>query len=334
MTGATTYNETSPISGLDVLRIGGALLVTAQHALTLTKHEDWSTFRSLNVGQVGVAIFLGISGLLANTSRRRPVPWLVQRLRRLFPAYWIVMIVGFILARVTGYKKFTPGQVLSQMLGLGFLTHPESLVNVATWFITPLLVCYACLFFARLANRPLLVPVLLIVLTISDACLTDRMWHHGRYWSWLHCITYFACAALVAAGLAHRRLRGILAAGVVVLLGTWFSIAFAYTGITIVLIGAARGIPKVPPLIHTVASYTYEYYLIHGIFLIGTTRAMRGHPVIAVASGVLLAALASVPLQKIARYPWAVRIRDFGTPYRVPRDRAPSPPTVSSSSEP
>ena len=89
----------------------------------------WSTFRSLDMGQVGVAIFLGISALLGSTSRRRPVPWLVQRLRRLFPAYWLVMIVSFIVAWATGYKTFTPGQVVSQMLGLGLLTHPGSLVN-------------------------------------------------------------------------------------------------------------------------------------------------------------------------------------------------------------
>ena len=82
------------------------------------------------MGQLGVAIFLGISALLGSTSRRPPVPWLVQRLRRLFPAYWLVMIVSFILAWATGYKTFTPGQVVSQMLGLGLLTHPGSLVNV------------------------------------------------------------------------------------------------------------------------------------------------------------------------------------------------------------
>ena len=43
MSRATTSEETSPISGLEVLRLGGALLVTAQHALTLTGHEDWSS---------------------------------------------------------------------------------------------------------------------------------------------------------------------------------------------------------------------------------------------------------------------------------------------------
>ena len=140
----------------------------------------------------------------------------------------------------------------------------------------------------------------------------------------MHCITFFASSVLATAFPANRRVRGFLAAGILVLLGTPFSIAFVYTGITLVLIGASLGIPEVPRLIHTIASYTYEYYLIHGIFLIGTTRALRGHPAIAVASGVLLAALASVPLQKIARYPWAATIRDFGTRYRA-RETVPRP---------
>src|SRR5262245_1178136 len=83
--------------GLDVLRLGAASLVTAQHALTLTGHDAWTTYRSLNLGQLGVAIFLGISAFLGGTSRRRPAAWLVQRLRRLYPAYWLVMIASFLL---------------------------------------------------------------------------------------------------------------------------------------------------------------------------------------------------------------------------------------------
>ncbi len=330
---ATASEKTSPMSGLDVLRIGAVLLVTAQHALSLTRHNDWSSFRSLNVGQVGVTIFLGISALLGNTSRRRPVEWLVQRLRRLFPAYWLVMIVCFLLAWATSYKKFTPGQVVSQMLGTGFLTHPDSLVNVATWFITLLLVCYVCLFFARVVNRPVLVPLLLIFATILYAGLTDRLWPHGRYWSWMHTTTFFACSVLATACPANRRMQGFLAAGIVVLLGAPFSIAFVYTGLTLVLVGASLGIPEVPRVVHTVASYSYEYYLIHGIFLIATTRALRGYPVLAVVCGVSLAALASVPLQKTVRYPWAETIRDSWTLHRSSRHRAPGPSTVGSSSE-
>ena len=336
MSRATIPDETSPMGGLDALRVGGALLVTAFHASVLTSHEGWTSFRSLDMGQVGVAVFLGISALLGSTSRRRPVPWLVQRLRRLFPVYWIVMIASFLVAWVTGYKRFTAGQVVSQMLGLGLFTHPErSLINSATWFITLLLVCYVCLFFARLMNRPLLVPLLLLLFSIASfAGLTDRLWAYGRDWSWMHCITFFASTVLATACPPDRRMQGFLAAGAVVLLGTPFSIAFFCTGITLFLIGASLAIPEVPRRIHTLASYTYEYYLIHGLFLIGTTRALRGHPALAVASGVLLASLASVPLQKIVRYPWAALLSDLRTRYLSSRRRVHGPPAVSSLSEP
>ena len=80
----------------------------------------------------------------------------------------------------------------------------------------------------------------------------------------MHCITFFASSVLATACPPDRRRRGFLAAGIVVLLGTPFSIAFFYTGITLVLIGASLGISEVPRLIHTMAGYTYEYYLIHG----------------------------------------------------------------------
>ncbi len=335
MSRATTAEQTPPIGGLDALRVGGSLLVTAYHASVLTGHNEWTTFRTLDMGQVGVAVFLGISALLGSMSRRRPVSWLVQRLRRLFPVYWLVMIASFIVAWATGYKPFTLGQVASQMLGLGLLTHPGSLVNSATWFITLLLGCYVCLFFARLVKRPLLVPLFLLLFsTASYAGLTDRVWAYGLDWSWMHSITFFASSVLATACPPGRRMQGFLAAGTVVLVGTPFSIAFFCTGITLVLIGASLAIPEVPRLIQTLASYTYEYYLIHGIFLIGTTRALRGHSAIAVATGVLLAALVSVPLQKIVCYPWAAALHDFKTRCRSSRRHAPGPPAISSLSEP
>jgi hypothetical protein len=72
----------------------------------LTANERWTTYHSVNVGQLGVALIVGISALLASVSHRRPLPWLAQRLLRLYPSYWIVMALCFALTWITGYKQF------------------------------------------------------------------------------------------------------------------------------------------------------------------------------------------------------------------------------------
>src|SRR5262245_20859503 len=145
------------LTGLDLLRVVALILVTAQHALTLNGLDAWTVIGGLSLGQIGVAIFLGVSGYLAVESRRPPVSWLVQRLRRLLPAYWIVIGASFMLAWATGHKRFDAWQVAAQLLGIGLFTHQDNLVNSPTWFISLLLACYAGTVAARLTRQPLLV---------------------------------------------------------------------------------------------------------------------------------------------------------------------------------
>src|SRR5438034_10716661 len=75
--------------GLDVLRILAILLVTAQHSLSLSDRDEWPTWQQINIGQLGVAIFLILSGLAAGQDHRPPVAWLARRLARIMPAYWL-----------------------------------------------------------------------------------------------------------------------------------------------------------------------------------------------------------------------------------------------------
>lgn len=92
--------------GLDGIRLFAVCLVTAQHALTLVVLDNWTLFQSLNIGQFGVALFLGLSGILVGQSHRPPLPWLLQRLRRLIPAYWVAICLSFLLTWAIGHKRF------------------------------------------------------------------------------------------------------------------------------------------------------------------------------------------------------------------------------------
>ncbi len=196
--------------GLDVLRICAAGLVTADHALSLTDHESLTTLQGVNVGELGVAIFVGISGLLSSTSHRSPTQWLSQRLCRIYPAYWLTMLLSFTLASLTGYKSFTWKQFLSQMLGTGLLTHEaRELINMPSWFISLILLCYLGQFAARLTRRMILVDLLFVFGAICWLASS------GNPWPWRHLITFFLAAAVSASIPANRSALGFAAAGLV-----------------------------------------------------------------------------------------------------------------------
>jgi peptidoglycan/LPS O-acetylase OafA/YrhL len=278
--------------GLDALRLAALLLVTAQHAFSLTGHLEWLTLHDVNAGTAGVALFIAISGFLAGCSRQPPAEWLFRRLVRVYPAYWIVMAGCFVLARATGYKPFGPGQVASQMLGTGLFTHGEQLVNVPTWFISLLLACYLGLFLLRLLPWPRIALLLAAAPLAWWEAGTDYL---GRL---IHFPTFFAAAAVAAICPARHRPLGLALAGAAFLLRAPWSMGCFYTGATLLAVGAVLGWRRAPLWPVPIAEYSYEYYLVHGVFLVAAVKLLPDQPAAAIALGVVLSALAALLLRR------------------------------------
>lgn len=284
--------------GLDLLRVGGMFLVTGQHVLSLAGHGEWTSFHSLNLGQLGVAVFLGISAVLAVASDRPPVSWILQRFGRLFPAYWVTMGACFVLVWATGYKSFDGRQFLSQMLGLGLFTHAGNLINVPTWFVSLLLVCYLAFFVAKLAPRLLWTNLVLLA-----AVATWIEWN-GYPWPWIHVLTFFLTSTLASVFPGKHRGALFVATGGPLLLASGHSVAFAYAGITVGAIGISSYVTSSTPFVRTASRYSYEYYLVHGPCLVGMMTLFGNHVVLGVLSGLALAAVVSVLLHNTVL--WAV----------------------------
>src|SRR5437879_5488844 len=99
--------------GLDYLRVLAVGLVAIQHGLSvLDRLDDTQIVFNLNYGQVGVAIFLAVSGFLAAINPSTPLTWLWRRLMQIYPAYWVAMLISFFLTWVSGYKTFDTYQVV------------------------------------------------------------------------------------------------------------------------------------------------------------------------------------------------------------------------------
>ncbi len=278
------------IPGLDLLRLTALGLVTLQHCFTSLGQEEWSRVGGILIGRLGVAILLAIAGLLAMSSSRSPLAWFRQRLVRLFPAYWLVLALSVVLTLWSGHKQVDFLQTAFQACGIGLFTGPQSIVNLVTWFISLILVCYLVATSIRLLpGQAFQTTALLAVtaaLTVFIACGGTTEWGLRRT------LAFFA-AGIVA--LAPDRTRLLVAAGLAAVFGVctplWHE-QFAYPAIALGALAIATQYPRSAqsmPWTHRTAEYSYEYYLVHGIALFGTIEYLTLPTAIAVPVGILLA---------------------------------------------
>jgi peptidoglycan/LPS O-acetylase OafA/YrhL len=291
---------TSPLPnlvGLDVVRVLAMIMVVIQHTLSLADREDLTVIAGLSIGQLGVAIFLVVSGLLSCESRRTPVGWLSQRLCRVYPAFWIAMIGSFYLATISGYKNASIGQIASQMLGTGLWTHADELVNSPTWFVSLILACYFATFLSRVIGRPgLVAAVCSIGLTIAVAC-------DAAPWLLSHFLTYaVSCTIAAYAFGATRNAVTLTIAAAFGIMALTIQPAFAYTALSLMLVELSLQLRSRPRAIKLAADYSYEFYLVHGVALAGALTIMKNAPVLAVIAALTGSAVAAVILNHVATF--------------------------------
>lgn len=271
------------LPGLDVSRLAAIVLVTSQHALTISGHDRWTMLGPVNIGQLGVGLFLAISGFLATQGTTSPTMWLANRLRRVFPTYWVVMLFSFTVVTVTHYKRFTALQFFSQMAGTGLFTHPEDLVNVPTWFISILLLCYLLMFCVIMTKRPAM-GCAAIAAAISLGAAFGLL-----QWPWAHLLTFLSYG--IAGARAERRRLLVIVGAAIALAFMAHSIWFFYTGASGIALFVVLRFARVPNLIRLAAACSYEYYLVHGMCLLAAFALMPLRPLAATVLGISAAAV-------------------------------------------
>lgn len=283
--------------GLDVVRVLAMSLVVLQHTMSLAGRDDLTSLAGLSIGQLGVAMFLIVSGFLSSDSRRTPTNWLAQRLCRVYPAFWIAMIGSFCLATLSGYKNASVAQIVSQMLGTGLWTHSGELVNSPTWFVSLILACYIATFLSRLIKRPGLIAA------ISSLCLTFLVARDAAPWLMCHFLTYAVASTIAAYALgSHRRVASLSIAGALTILALLIQPAFAYTAISLFVVELSLLCKARSPIVKLAAEYSYDFYLVHGVALAGAMTIMKSSPVPAVMVALLSSAVAAVILNHLAAF--------------------------------
>lgn len=260
------------VLGLDSLRIFALFLVTWQHAASVFGAYAETQWHGISPGQTGVGLFCAISGYLAfRAAPANTANWFGRRLLSIFPSYWIVTVLAFAMTMIVGSNKpITFGLFASQMLGLGYFTHGWELVNVVSWFISLILLCYAFACAARQFSNPGIFWGLIVILALV-AVTTRTEVALSRH------VLAFALGALYSLRAARPSL--VIVAAVLVGVGIWIDEQVFYSGFALLALSLAEaGWIWEPHIIRRVAAYTYEYFLVHGICLVAAARFIPSVP--------------------------------------------------------
>ncbi|HEX5126010.1 MAG TPA: acyltransferase family protein [Rhodocyclaceae bacterium] len=283
--------KTSHVPGLDLLRAIAIVLVTWQHTASVLGAYAETNWHNISPGQSAVAIFCAIAGFLAfRDAQVDPLQWLKRRLLRIYPAYWIATLGAFALAVKFSSKPITLGLFVSQMLGTGFFTHGWDLINVVSWFVSLILLCYVLAAVALWLRRPLVLMLLFAALALASIVFVFEV-DLSRH------ILAFCLGAVC--GLTARPVTGFLLAILLLIAGLSMNVQLCYAGIGLLLLNFC-GIVLIrePAWVRLVSKYSYEYFLVHGIFLAGMVQVLGPHAWVIVVA-LALACVAAVVLKHL-----------------------------------
>ncbi len=274
--------------GYDAFRFLALVLVVLRHLKSLFDISIETEFFGWDIGQIGVAIFLAISGVLIGGDSRSSADWLLARLVRVYPAYWIVTLLAFALTAFSGYKPTSIVQFIWQMTGLGLYFIPE-LVNVATWFIGLLLALYFSIFLMKKVG--FYNPGVWCASAVCCVLLVINPYE-----------MYFVHALAFYLSISISRSRNQAAVSWVCILALLLCAlrmrVFGYAALGLVTIPLAEWIARVPAWLMFFAKYSYEFYLVHGIVFVGVRRLFGTNPWFAIGLGIVVGWIVAMVLQK------------------------------------
>jgi peptidoglycan/LPS O-acetylase OafA/YrhL len=302
---APEASKVGRLGHLDALRGIAAILVVIQHTLEIiADHPQAPTwYRALagaidttyfNFGRAGVIAFFLISGFVVPFSLKKPYAlsaFAISRFFRLYPAYWLSLLISVTLLPALGLISFPLKQVLANVTMLQFALHQPD-VNGSYWTLFIELAFYGCcalwFLFGVLRSARFLAATIVGLLALALMAAFVR-YHHPHvplpvgyinFLAAMHIGTLARLAKLERDALARRLLPAIVAIALVSAIAiSW--LAYAKTPETESWIANVTGIYAGYALFfycvtrqafaNRVTLYlggiSYSFYLFHGVLL-------------------------------------------------------------------
>lgn len=181
------------IAVFDMMRILAIILILVSHmninySFKFLFNNSWAgNIFYLNLGNIGVLIFLCISGAAMELSKK-PIDtgtsylkFMYRRIVRLYPAYWMSLIFAILLKLYT--NKHTMGNLFWQFSGFSaFNLQWGGPLNGVGWCIG--LFVYLYLFFPviskEIEKRPLIVILILFIVTMGSTYLLNSTFLNSK----------------------------------------------------------------------------------------------------------------------------------------------------------
>lgn len=182
------------LAHLDALRGIAAFLVVIQHTVTLVARlptaPAWfnSIAEALNTtyfspGRMGVVVFFLISGFVVPFSLREPRAlrsFAISRFFRLYPAYWLSLIMAVVLFGILDIERLSAKQVLANVTMLQFALRQPDVVG-AYWTLFLEMAFYFCaalwFYLGRLKSERFLFGVICALMLLGTLTAAVRYVH-------------------------------------------------------------------------------------------------------------------------------------------------------------
>jgi exopolysaccharide production protein ExoZ len=155
--------------GIHALRAIAATLVVIEHAAYVANDYSWISFVGphFSYGRIGVILFFAISGFVIALQRTKPVGiFITHRLLRIYPSYWIALIVSAIAFTAVGLPVYAgPSAIL-----LYPWTGSEGGMWIPYWSLAFEMVFYALAavaFGSRMSDRTLTMAAVLWIVAVN-----------------------------------------------------------------------------------------------------------------------------------------------------------------------
>ena len=285
-------NSLPRIASFDYLRLFAMLLVTLQHGMAVAGYYGQTSWRHISLGQTGVGLFCALSGYLAFFGNSAPaIDWIKKRLWQVYPAYWIATVVAFILTWAAGTKRVGVWLFVSQMAGTGYFTHGWELVNVVSWFISLLLLCYVIAFVGKWLDMPQLILAIAAITALSLLATRSEI-------SLSRHVMTFSVAGLIAQARPRPVVMFAMVAGLFGATLLWPPCFYAAFSIALLALALKWNAAEIR-ILHVASGYVYEYFLVHGIFLVAIMRFAPQQKLLSSAIAITLAIVAALILKKL-----------------------------------
>jgi peptidoglycan/LPS O-acetylase OafA/YrhL len=171
------------LAHIDAIRAVAALLVVIMHCATLdafASNASWLawTANTFDFGRIGVVLFFGVSGFVIPGSLKageHPGTFWVRRFFRLYPVYWLSILLVLATQWMFFAKSFSLYQIIANLTMLQNFLHAENLEGVYWTLKLELMFYVACylLFAANVLHRAALLASISLGLTLVFLCYLD-----------------------------------------------------------------------------------------------------------------------------------------------------------------